>query len=402
VEKGVLTEIEAQSLLEKEKQQKIEKGQLMTEWKDGLNFASHDGKHTLKIGGRIHADAAYFRQEKEAMDERLGQALDSTRFRRARIGFQGTVYDDFIYKLEFDWTDGTAGFRDVYMGYKNIPYAGTIKIGNFKEPFSLEELTSSNNVTFMERSLANIFAPSRKVGIALNNTLFDKRMTWAVGAFRDTDGVGRTTNNEHNFSARITGLPWYENKGEKLLHLGAGYRMNSLGHTTLRYRQRPEASMAQYFIDTGTINAHYANLIGLESALVYGPFSLQGELMQSFVNRKSTSSSLYFPGFYVQASYILTGENRRYSTSSGTFSNPKPKKNFSISEKTLGAWELAARYSYLDLTDKDVNGGVLNDITLGVNWYLNPNMRIMANYVHGHRSGLGDIDTIQMRFQTNF
>ena len=111
-----------------------------------------------------------------------------------------------------------------------------------------------------------------------------------------------------------------------------------------------------------------------------------------------------FSGFYVYGSYFLTGENRRYNTKSGSFDMVKPKKNFKWGE-SLGAIELAARYSALDLADEDISGGRLQDTTVGVNWYLNPNMRIMLNYVHSEadvRGVDGSADLVGMRFNIFF
>ncbi len=159
--------------------------------------------------------------------------------------------------------------------------------------------------------------------------------------------------------------------------------------------------MAPYFVDTAALAANKTNLFGLESALVYGPFSLQGEYMRADVDQSDTSSSANFDGFYVQASYFLTGEHRKYSTSSGSFSRVKPKENFRFG-KGLGAWEVGARYSQLDLNDARVSGGKLKDITVGLNWYLNPNMRIMWDYVRSDLDGVGNANLFLTRFQVDF
>ena len=139
------------------------------------------------------------------------------------------------------------------------------------------------------------------------------------------------------------------------------------------------------------------DLVGTEAALVAGPFSLQGEYMTAMTNTDDGTDPM-FSGFYAMASYFLTGENRTYK--GGLFGRVKPKKNFGAGGP--GAWELAARYSHLDIADEAVEGGELDDITLGVNWYLNPNTRFMFNYVHAGLDTVGQSDTFQTRAQVDF
>ena len=107
-------------------------------------------------------------------------------------------------------------------------------------------------------------------------------------------------------------------------------------------------------------------------------------------------------GYYVQGSYFLTGEHRNYKTSTGLFSRVKPKANFSSRLGQLGAWEVTLRYSSLDLTDNPVNGGELDDITAGLNWHLNPNIRLMFNYIRADKEDVGEADIALLRMQVDF
>ena len=412
VEKNILTPTEAQIILDETKQEaakeKAESGDMNVLWKDGLRIQTDDKKVAIKIGGRIMADTAWM-QEDSGLEEDFGKLEDSAEFRRARLYTSGTILDHFIYKAQFDFAGGDVDFKDVYLGYEGIPYLGTLKIGHFKEPFSLDELTSSKYITFMERALPNAFAPGRNIGIGLSNAFLgdskSPRMTWAVGVFRDADDFGDASSNEWNITGRITGLPWYKDKGKQLVHLGAAYSFRA-PHETLRYRERPEAHMAPRFVDTGSFAAENANLVGLEAALVSGPFHAEGELITSFVDKTNGGNNLY--GFYGQGGYFLTGETRPYKNEEGAFSRVKPKNNFNIVKlldgnyNSIGAWELATRWSYIDLNNHDINGGIMNDVTVGLNWHLNPNMRIMSNYIHSTRNGIGYADIFQMRFQVDF
>ncbi len=372
-------------------------------WRDGLNLETADKVFKLRIGGRIQLDGAFIGEDSDVSDV-FGSVPSGVEFRRARLSIDGLLYDRFEFKTQYDFADGEPRFKDVYMGVRDIPVVGNFRVGQFKEPFSLEELTSSNYITFMERSLPTIFAPSRNVGLALFSTALDKRMTWAVGAFRAADDFGRSIgDSEFNATLRLTGLPWYEDKGRQLLHLGASYSFSNPADNTVRFRERPEAHISPRYVDTGNFSAKNLNRVGAEAALVYGPLSVQGEYVHAFVNRDSVAGAdPQFNGFYGFASYFLTGEHRPYSTSSGTFGRVKPKKNFLNGEGGLGAWEVAARYSQLDLNDEGIDGGKLGDFTFGLNWYLNPNYRVMFNYVFADLKDVGDTHILQMRFQVAF
>jgi phosphate-selective porin len=133
-------------------------------WKDGLRFDSNDGAFKLKLGGRLHLDF-YGGDESDDLETVLGDTQAGEMFRRAYLSLSGIVYNDFEFMAEYDFAGGAANFRDVYLGMNNIPVVGQLKIGHFKEPFSLEELTSDNNMTFIERSIMNAFSPSRNTGV---------------------------------------------------------------------------------------------------------------------------------------------------------------------------------------------------------------------------------------------
>ncbi|MHC4395878.1 MAG: OprO/OprP family phosphate-selective porin [Planctomycetota bacterium] len=367
-------------------------------WKEGLRLETPDKDFTLKIGGRIMNDWGWMRQD-SAVKSSKGNLLDGTEFRRARLYISGLIYGNVDYKLQFDFANGSAVLKDAFLGIRDLPI-GYLKMGHFKEPFGLEELTSSKYITFLERALPAAFAPSRNTGFMLSSTAYDKRMTWAAGVFRDTGSTGSgTSEGGYNVTGRITALPWYENDGAKLLHVGVAYSLRD-PTSTEQYKSAPEAHLAPYFVDTTAFTANTTCLLGLESALVYGPFSVQGEYMRADADR-SGSPSATFDGFYIQGSYFLTGEYRKYSTSKGAFDRVKPKENFTYGAG-LGAWEVATRYSQIDLSDNGISGGKLKDITVGLNWYLNPNMRVMWNYIHAKLDGVGDSDLALMRLQIDF
>ncbi|MDI9431138.1 MAG: porin [Planctomycetota bacterium] len=371
---------------------------LQAYWKDGLRFKTADDLFQLRIGGRMMFDWLWIGEDDD-IKAGIGEQEDGVGFRRVRFYMGGSIYENVDYMLQLDFAGGGTALKDAYIGLTDFPL-GKLRMGQFKEPFSLEELTSSNYMTFVERAVPNAFAPSRSVGFMLHDVALDSRMTWAAGLFRDTDDTGFDMDDGgYNLTGRITGLPWYKDEGESLLHLGVAYSHRNPDET-VRYRARPEAPMIDRFVDTGTTDADRATLLGLEAAWVAGPVSLQTEYMRADADRTG-GSDVDFSAYYAQASYFLTGERRPYSTSSGTFGLVKPKTNFRFGGGP-GAWELKARYSSIDLNDKDLRGGELDNFSAGVNWYLNPNMRIMWDYIRTDVDDMGQADILLMRLHAFF
>jgi len=371
-------------------------------WKDGLRAETKDKKFTAKIGGRINTDFTAGTVSEDLQDK-VGDFKNGVEMRRARVYLQGTAYTNFDYKIQLDFANGDAAFKDVYMGYNGIPYVGNVRVGQFKEPFSLEELTSSNYITFLERSLPNeAFVPSRHTGVMLFNAPLKQRMTWWAGYFHNTNDFGNETSDQDQvFTGRITGAPIYEDEGRVLVHLGAAGRWSKQGTDMARFRSRPEIHNSPRFIDTGDFEADTLTSAGAEFATVYGPASLQAEYIYESVDTPGSGDPI-LGGWYVFGSYFLTGEHRPYKLTDGAFEYVKPNKNFSIKDGTWGAWEVAARYSQADLDDDGLEGGELRNTTVGLNWYLNPNYRIMGNWVHTDRKAEGSGDLFGVRFQVFF
>ncbi|MHC4693311.1 MAG: OprO/OprP family phosphate-selective porin, partial [Planctomycetota bacterium] len=322
--------------------------------------------------------------------------------RRVRLYTSGLMYGNVEYKLQFDFAGitGDADLKDAYIGLPDFPLAH-LKMGHFKEPFGLEELTSSKYITFLERAFSSV-DPARNAGVMLSDSIYDDRMTWAAGLFRITEDHGIVRDDGgYSVTGRVTGLPLYEDNGASLLHLGAAYSIRSPETDSVRLRAKPDAHLADYFLNTGFIPTDDVDILGLESAWVSGPLSLQGEYVYMDFDRSDGSSGVEFDGFYGQVSYFLTGEHRRYKKSAGAFTRTKPKKNFG-DDGGFGAWEVAARYSVIDLDDADVTGGKMDNITIGLNWYLNPNTRFMWNYVHSDVDDSGEADILLTRLQVDF
>lgn len=354
----------------------------------------------LKIGGRVMNDWSWMTPDDD-LKVVTGNLADGSEFRRVRLYTSGTLHGNIDFKLQFDFTGGTANLKDAYIGLAaTCPMTGLplyFKIGHFKEPFSLEELTSSKYITFMERSLPIIFAPSRNNGLQVSSSALNKRLTFAAGVFGETNGVGKsTTEGGYNITARVTGLPMINEEGDHLLHLGLSASSRNL-NSTKSYSARPEVHLGPKYVSTGTITANSILMVNFEGAVVHGPLSVQAEVFSTSIDSE-TAGDPSFLGYYGTVSFFLTGEHRVYKTNA--FSRVKPNANFG--DGGLGALELAVRYSALDLEDAKIMGGELSDITVGLNWHLNPHSRVMVNYIRADLADVGIANILSARFQVDF
>lgn len=361
------TKIQAQ-LLEATKPPDIE-----VKVKGGIGVKTTDGKFSAKLGGRLQIDAATYSGE-----PKIG---DGTEVRRARLYLAGTMYHDWGYKLQYEFANTGAngkGIADAYLTYKGFDDI-EIKAGNYRDPFGLEPQTSTKYVTFTERSLLGTFDAGRHIGVM--GSTKQKHWTLAGGIFGDsltaTNGSSNDQDEGWGLSSRATFAPI--NDKTKVIHLGLGFNYRDTGGLgTASFKQQAETHIGGVnIVDTGTINnvTDYRK-IGLEAATVLGPFSLQTEYMTTSVNRNS-GNDLDFDGWYVQTSYFLTGESRNYKK--GSFGSVAPKS--SVGEGGIGAWELGLRYSTVDLSDADIDGGEADSLTVGLNWYATPTIRFSGNYI---------------------
>lgn len=387
------------------------------------------GRPKVTAGGRIMVDWATFDQNAASVNQ-AGDFLNGTEFRRARIFLKGDGFHVIDYKIQMDFADNV-DFKDVYLSVNELPMLGHVRMGHFKEPWSLEELTSSKYITFMERSIPNVVGGigGRKTGVMMFDNNDAETMTWAIGA-HVANGEGENPpgfQNDHGGTAvtmRYTYLPWYDwaTEGRGLWHTGICFSYRDIPPAgqgnPVRFRMRPEAHLAGRVADTGDLfDVDHMNAICAETAFAYGPFSAQAEY-QGFWLDRTANADPYFGGAYVFVSYFLTGEHRNYKRTGahgGHFDRVKPFENFfrvrdadGNTQTGKGAWEIGYRWSYLDLNDNGVNGGRVADHTFGLNWYLNPYTRLMWNYVHsetnGHpnAAGIGLVDLFEMRCQIDF
>ncbi|HLG43252.1 MAG TPA: porin [Planctomycetota bacterium] len=397
-----------------EPEKKPEDGALKFFWKDGFKFETADKKFSGQFGGRLHIDSIWSSADDD-VDAVVGEPTDGTEFRRARFFVGGILYERIEFKFEMDFAgDGRPSFTDVFIALKKLGI-GEITVGHFKEPFNLEELTSSRFITFLERSLPNTFAPARNLGIMVSGHGMDDRLTYAVGAFRESDDFGDNENDgsegDTAVTGRITFLPIYENKGESLLHVGLAASRRSIGDGSdvdtiaeLQFRQRPDVHVGPRFVDTGEFTAETETLWGVEAAVVFGSMSAQAEYVAVSVGRPSPAGDADFTSFYFFVSWFLSGERRNYKTTSGAFDRVKPLEN-AFEGDGIGAFEVGLRFASIDLTDEAIAGGKMDTVTLAVNWYLNGHTRVMLNVILSdleRGAADGESSHIGLRFSFDF
>ena len=426
-------------------------------WDKGLTEESAHKDFRVKVGGRTQIDSSAFSAApgpnqlpyEGGLDPGLS---DTVNFRRARFRIEGRMYEVYDWAAEYDFvnqinvnnetypTERDAGpltaVTDLWLQVRQLPILGTVRIGNQKDPYGYEHLTSSRWLNFMERSYAqdafegpfnNGFLP----GIQILNSNEEGDIGWQVGVFKNTSNPFGFSNSSGGSQTvgRLIYLPVFEDEGRKLVHLGISgrtleprrqYTQFTNGQpvgdevTAVRFRSRgdirngPPGPLNSIYADSGLLQGNWQNMIGLELVANNGPWSFQSEYFGSWLYNARTTSvgglatngfqpkpgtnvgTVYYQSGYAEVLYFLTGESRTYSKIEYRFDRPIPHNNFyafrdrsarrnqwNISE---GAWQVGARYNYLCLNDSGVNGGILNGMTLGLNWLLNPNARVYFNY----------------------
>ncbi len=373
-------------------------------WRDGLRMETNDGRFQVRIGGRMQYDWVVWGDDANVADVVAGPILNGTEFRRARLYVQGYVYENIEYKLQVDFAGGEVAIKDLYFGVRHPTFG--FRMGHMKEPFSLEELTSSKYITFLERGLPSVFDSERNSGFMLHGRVIGGNFNYGVGVFRDTgdDGVG-VRRDGYNVSGRFAGALMNREDGRKVVHVGASAVFQNSDGSDRVFRQRPEVHLSPRFISSGVVPTEGVAVIGLEGAVIHDAFSAQAEYKVAPVESEATGDPT-FSGWYVFGSYFLTGESRAYDRS--VFQRLRPRRNF-LEDGGLGAFEVAARYSKLDLTadavDKSedlIKGTRLDNVTLALNWYWNPMTTMKFNFVRADIDQYGDIWAFLWRGQLEF
>ena len=343
-------------------------------------------KFSGRFGGRLMLDAASLGD----LPPTNGHDYELRKFSFYMKGELVLLFP-FSYKLQIDDVAGNITTEDSWIRWDHLPYLGGLKIGQYGVPFGLENSMTSFDITMMEMSSSvTALAPGTNWGFQVGRDFARRRMTWALGAFAPASysATGDKSKDYARGVVRLTGLAvdHLDQDVPEYLHLGISGSWMDTGKSGVEYGSRPEAHLAPYLVDTGHIPDGRASQADFEVAWVKGPFSLQTEFLGSQVERPGLPT-LDFGGYYLMATWSPTGESRPYSRADGVLTGLAPSHPFTFKHGGPGAWELALRFSHLDLTDKDVQGGRMNTMTAGVSWYMNVHAKVMLNYVHGNVEG---------------
>jgi len=357
--------------------------------KDGFNLKSADGNFQLKLRGYIQSDARFFGADDQ--DSYPNTFL----MRRIRPIFEGTLDKHFDFYLMMDFGGGSATVQDAYIDFHYVPQM-RLRFGKMKGPIGIERLQSGANLLFMERSLPTNLVPNRDLGIQLHGELAQGAITYAVGLFNGVvDGASADTDVEDgkDIMARLFLLPFKNNDGW-LQNFGFGLaRSSGIQNGTVSapaltsYKTPAQLTAFRYRSDgtaAGTVIANGKRTRMSPQAYFYnGPFGILAEyvISEQVVKLDAANRKLGNSSWQVAASYMLTGQKL-------TFKGAALSNSFNPKENSWGAFELAARLSNLSVdensfplfADNAKSIQEINSIGVGINWYLNKNIKFSLNY----------------------
>jgi phosphate-selective porin OprO/OprP len=402
LDNGAITQEQYGQLLEKEKLTAKEFQDIkVSVGKKGLRAETADGQFSFKIGGRLHAQAAGHR------GRLASEATNGTELRRARFDLESTVYELWRWKAEVDFADNDVSVKDFLVGYTGFEW-GNLFAGNQKQPYSLALEMSSNDLPFIERGIdTDLLVPFVDRAIGLRADSAGEHWQISGGIFGSSVNPEKTGNEGWGAATRLVYAPIRDDN--RVLHLGAraAYRQPSNEETRIRAETAHLSNL--FTVNTGTLQRiDNALLFGPELAFAWGPFSIGGEYNRAMLQRGG-GDDLTFNSWHVAATWSITGESRAstYKMGSGEFKRLQPAVPFSLNSGGRGAWELALRYASIDLDDEEINGGEQQSMTMGLNWYLNANTRLMLDWSRILDTGSAnrraeDLDIFQTRVQFAF
>ena len=351
-----------------------------------LEFKKGDNK--LRIGGRLQGDTTWALGDANLEGEG-GNPV--TEFRRARMYISGTLQKYWDFKFQYDFADdqdggapSTSGIKDAYLAYTGFDPV-TITFGHHKTPLSLEELTSSKYITFIERSqfvngIVDDTGGGRQYALSVHGYFAD--MFTLAGAVWAGTANEDTAEDHTGITGRLTFSPIHEKT--RMLHFGIGADHSEAPNGGIDIDAEPEIHPGADITETDSDDHEESTTWVAEASGYYGPFALQAEYAHADVSDSPTERDVDAEGFYIYGSWNITGESRNYKWEEGSFS--QTKVNHALNHGGIGAWEVALRYAWGDFENADfLTTGFDSDeaevLTAGLNWYPTNNVRISANYV---------------------
>ena len=343
------------ALEKKVKEEKAPAGNAKVDFKKGFTMESEDGENKFHLSGRLHADYRWFLNDHPSNDTFL--------IRRARIAADGTLYKYYDYFVEYEMGEGNSRLNDAFMNIRYIPEA-QLMFGQFKVPFSLEELHSDNWIDFVERSLSDNFAPSRDIGIMLHGNISKDLLYYQLGVFNGRKLNLSDVDDQKDVAGRITLAPFskMDNKFLKGFHIGGAFT-TGVEHTTTpstdwwRYQYKTDGQTTFLQFNDTVAQDGSRNRLGGELAWLVGPVSLKSEYMTLQLNdltfNKKKASFTNTAG-YVSLGWFLTGEEEPWRD--GLPRQITPKKPFKLGKPGYcGALQLVGRYEWIEMDQNILN-----------------------------------------------
>jgi phosphate-selective porin OprO/OprP len=375
----------------------------------GFTIKSNDGDFLLKIGADLQVDNRAY------VGDGAAAGADTILLRRVRPTFSGTVYKfvDFFFRPDFG--QGTTVIYDAYLELKYFSKA-KVRVGKFKPPVGLERLQSDDDTSFVERGLPTLLVPSRDIGYQISGDVVPKLVNYAVGVFNGVpdNGLGDVAVSSHrDYAARLFLTPFSGAAKNPLRGLGFGSGISGGGVDGIALPSYKTFGQTTFFtFASGVTSAGHRTRLTPQGYYYLGPFGLLSEytLTEEGFKKGLVQKDIAFRAWQVEATWILTGENK-------SFTSPTPKRSFDPRNHGWGAVELAARVGDFSAEKGIYNYGFASSNTTprhahevvgGVNWYLNRLVRISVDYGNTNFGGgavLGNRlseRVLLTRFQINF
>ena len=368
-----------------------------------LNFATKNNNFRLKLDNRIYTDFSYYHpttsidglssKPNDDLEEDDGKFRfnNGVSVRRARLALKATLYEKWFAEFDLDFAYNEVEIKDMYLGYRFNDHV-SVQAGHFKEPMSMERLTSSRYLSFNERPMpVEMFAGGRRLGAAV--TAWGSHWWFSGGVFgQQLDIIQKEKNrgsDGYGFTGRVGLSP--VNNDTWTVHLGgyATYRTPDGGGTEDRlveFRSFPESRTdRRRFVRAEIPNVNHYATYGVEAAVRWDKLLAYGEYMFTSLSRyrkegdrKIDLKNAEFNGWYAAASYMILGQQRRYMPDDAEFAPVYQRRKG-------GCLELAARVSHTNLNDfheisSPVTGGSAYAYSANLNWYPVPNIMFGLNY----------------------
>ncbi len=352
--------------------------------KGKFEIKSANGENTFRMGGRLMADTTFALGD-ATLASKGGSPV--TEFRRARIYIRGTLQKYWKFKFDYDFggqsaAANTSGIKDAYIAYTGFKPV-TLTFGHHRPPLSLEDMTSSNYITFIERSqlvngIVSDTGGGRQYALSAKGAFND--MFTLAGAIHAGSANEDSADDQHGLTGRLTFSPVHEQT--RAVHLGIGVDRSISKNGGFNIDGEPEIHPGKDILENEAKDYEKATTFVAEAAGIYGPFSAQWEYARAALSGSPTRANIDASAWYVYGSYYLTGESRNYKWDKGSFSQTKVKRPFH--QGGPGAWEVALRYTRGDFENAadPVVSSAAEILTAGLNWYPSNNLRFSANYVN--------------------